>query len=231
MSDAQGFDKIGGIDKIGPKKLAPVADPTEMQPETRVAPDKEKFDQVMQEKTSIEQKGVNTVEAPEKRSLMDEVRHMSGRMESLATSSPEAIRLQAEEVIKKIEDLKIQLQTPDLKIKGSVQRLLNNKLSHIDDNLKIALNKAGVEYTPPTETPAGLNPVQRFIGGLTWSQYQLQNIGNSIEQMQLTGKEFTPANMLSLQIKVAYVQQELEFFTSLLNKALESTKTLMNVQV
>jgi hypothetical protein len=37
--------------------------------------------------------------------------------------------------------------------------------------------------------------------------------------------------MLAMQVKVGFVQQEMEFFTGMLNKALESTKTLMNVQV
>jgi hypothetical protein len=49
--------------------------------------------------------------------------------------------------------------------------------------------------------------------------------------MSDNGKQFTAADMLAMQIKVGYVQQEIEFFTSLLNKALESTKTIMNVQV
>jgi hypothetical protein len=49
--------------------------------------------------------------------------------------------------------------------------------------------------------------------------------------MHLNNKEITPANMLRIQMKVSYMQQEIEFFTAVLNKALESTKTIMNVQV
>jgi hypothetical protein len=37
--------------------------------------------------------------------------------------------------------------------------------------------------------------------------------------------------MLRIQLKVGYITQEVEFFTAVLNKALESTKTIMNVQV
>jgi len=45
------------------------------------------------------------------------------------------------------------------------------------------------------------------------------------------GNQLSPATMLLIQIKVGYIQQEIELFTSMLNKALESTKTIMNVQV
>jgi hypothetical protein len=97
--------------------------------------------------------------------------------------------------------------------------------------LRIALTKAGVEYTPAEKVSPTENPIVKFVGYLTHAQYQLQHLGDTIEQLQLTQKELTPANMLAIQIKVGYVQQEIEFFTSLLNKALESTKTIMNVQV
>ena len=53
---------------------------------------------------------------------------------------------------------------------------------------------------------------------------------STVEQFNLTG-QITPANMLAIQMKMGYVQQQIELFTSLLNKALESTKTIMNVQV
>lgn len=147
--------------------------------------------------------------------------------------SPEGIKTQAKDAIDQIEKVKTQLSQAQGEIKPSYQTLLRNRLSHIDDNLRIALSKAGVEYkTPPKVAETGkTNPVQRFIGFLTNSQHQLENLQVTIENLNITGAQLSPANMLAIQMKMGYVQQQIELFTSLLNKALESTKTIMNVQV
>jgi len=164
-------------------------------------------------------------------SLMDEVSKLNKNVSSMSGLSPENIKSQAKGVIAQIENVKTQLSQAKTEIKPSYQTLMRNRLTHIDDNLKIALNKAGVEYTPPPVTNAGnANPVQKFLGFLTNSQHQLENLNGAIDKANLSG-EITPANMLAIQMKMGYVQQQIELFTSLLNKALESTKTIMNVQV
>ncbi len=163
-------------------------------------------------------------------SLMDEVSKLNKNISNISNSSPEHIKTQAKNAIAQIENLKTQLSQAN-EIKPSYQTLLRNRLTHIDDNLKIALNKAGVEYTPPPVTQAGKDsPIHKFIGFLTNSQHQLENLNVVIDKVNNTGK-ITPANMLAIQMKMGYVQQQIELFTSLLNKALESTKTIMNVQV
>ena len=73
--------------------------------------------------------------------------------------SPEAIKAQAKDVISQIDQVKTQLAQTQTEIKPSYQTLLRNRLSHIDDNLKIALNKAGVEYTPPPSQPNQVKPI------------------------------------------------------------------------
>lgn len=153
-------------------------------------------------------------------------------VEQIKKSSPADVVAQAHNVISKIDEIKTKLATPNLELKSSIQSQLKNKLSHIDENLKIALSKAGVEYKAPTEKASGVtNPIERFLGFLTDGQSQLKNLASEVETMHLKKGEISPASMLLVQIKVGYIQQELEFFTSLLNKALESTKTIMNVQV
>ncbi|WP_068467263.1 hypothetical protein [Candidatus Protochlamydia phocaeensis] len=169
-------------------------------------------------------------------SLMEEVKKLNSQVSKVSRLSPEELKTQAQAVIAQIDSVKTQLgnvQSGD--IKTSYQTLLRNRLTHIDDNLKIALSKAGVEYTPPSPSQvAGINsqnPVERFIGYLTHSQYQLEHLSDMVDNLNLNKFQMTPASMLALQIKVGYVQQQIELFTSLLNKALESTKTIMNVQV
>jgi hypothetical protein len=166
-------------------------------------------------------------------SLMDEVRNLNSQVTNVSKLSPEDIKNQSKQLIAQIDTVKTQLAQSSPEIKSSYQTLLRNRLTHIDDNLKIALSKAGVEYTAPNPAAnAGTTgPIDRFIGYLTRSQYQLEHLNQTIEALNTTNTHLTPANMLAIQIKVSYVQQQIELFTSLLNKALESTKTIMNVQV
>jgi len=164
-------------------------------------------------------------------SLMDEVSKLNKNVSNISNLSPENVKKQAKDVIAQLENVKTQLSQANTEIKPSYQTLLRNRLSHIDDNLKIALNKAGVEYTPPPTTgTTDTNPIHKFLGYLTNSQHQLENLNVAVDQFNVTG-QITPANMLAIQMKMGYIQQQIELFTSLLNKALESTKTIMNVQV
>ena len=164
---------------------------------------------------------------------MDEVGKIGTNVSKMAKLTPQALQAQAKDLISQIDKVKSQISQTQTDIKPSYQTLLRNRLGHIDDNLKIALQKAGIEYTPPpavAET-GKTNPVQRFVDLLTNSQRHLENLGSTIENLNLTGAQLSPANMLAIQMKMGYVQQQIELFTSLLNKALESTKTIMNVQV
>lgn len=164
-------------------------------------------------------------------SLMDEVSKLNKNVSNFSNSSPEAIKTQANGVIAQLEQVKTKLSQAQGEIKPSYQTLLRNRLTHIDDNLKIALNKAGVEYTPPSVASTGnTSGIQKFIGMITNGQKQLESMNHAVENLGNSGK-ITPANMLAIQMKMGYVQQQIELFTSLLNKALESTKTIMNVQV
>jgi hypothetical protein len=138
---------------------------------------------------------------------------------------------QTQDVVGKIDVLKTKLATPELELSGPVRNILRNKLEHIDESLKIALSKAGGEYQA-FEKPTGLmSPIDRFIGLLQHGQNQLETLAGNIVQLQDKQGQLTPANMLLIQIKVAHISQEIELFTSMLNKALESTKAIMNVQV
>lgn len=166
-------------------------------------------------------------------SLMDEVTKLNTQVSKVSRMSPEQLKAQANDVIAQIDQVKTQLAQTQGEIKPAYQTLLRNRLSHIDDNLKIALSKAGVEYTPPSKAPGAnsANPLERFLGFLTNSQKQLEGLNSTIDALGMEKSQLTPANMLAIQMKMGYVQQQIELFTSLLNKALESTKSIMNIQV
>lgn len=200
----------------------------------KTVPNRDHFESLMQQSTDTSkikvQEGAETDTAKQS-TLMDEVRN-SNHSTYYGQVSPEGLVAQTQSVIAQIENIKQSLSTPNLDLKGSVQTLLKSKLEHVDENLKVALEKMGTsEYQAPPQLSGLGNPLERFVGYLTHSQYNLDRISNDINEIGKNGKEMSPASMMVVQMKVFYIQQELEFFTNLLNKALESTKTIMNVQV
>lgn len=206
----------------------------------RVAPNKEHFDTFMhveRHQDAVKTSKIEAIAAPDtgnRTSLMEEVKKLNSKVNQVSELNPESLKNQAKDLVAQLEGVKAQLATnPGAELKPYDQKRLKNSLTHIDDSLRIALSKAGTEY-PPTAMPEqkGLaNPIERFLGLVTHGQYQLDHLSQTINQLNITGAQLTPAHMLALQIKLGQVQQEIELFTNILNKSLESTKTIMNVQV
>jgi len=213
INKVEGVSASRGISSIADKAIE------------RVSPDKAAFDAAMVK--------VDYAQEPAaiKGSLMDEVKGIQQAADR-AQSSYDTLASKASLIIGQIDDLKLKLQTPDLEVKKSVQRVLNNKLEYIDQSLKVAMDKAGLEYVPPVaESSSKFAPIDKFLGMLTNGQEQLQGLGKELSVLGAQESNLSPANLIAIQVKVNYIQQELEFFTNVLNKALESTKTIMNVQV
>jgi hypothetical protein len=169
-------------------------------------------------------------------SLMDTVRDLQYHDGKTPQVTYQSLVAQTQEAVTKITEIKQLLSSPDVRLKDSTNKILRGKLDHIYDNLQVALTRAGVEYDPTTvsavqEAAEHPNPMARFLGFLTDGQWQLQNLGAELEASAGSNKELSPINMLAIQVKVTQIQQELELFTSLLSKGLESIKTIMNIQV
>ncbi|MBS4168166.1 hypothetical protein [Parachlamydia sp. AcF125] len=197
-------------------------------------PDRDRFEALMRQQ--------NDKQATQTQDIANVSREQSSLIEAVGEAnrtevngnkypSTEQLVAQTQSVVSQIDSLRNTLATPNLELKSSVRNLLRNKLSHVDDNLRVALQKAGIEYTPPEAVPVKENPIEHFLGLLTHSQYQLENLAKDVQIMHANRAEITPANMLLIQIKVGFIQQEMEFFTSVLTKSLDSTKTIMNVQI
>jgi len=233
---AREIEKIEKVDKVRDASRTADGGIDQVENIDRLPPNKDHFNSLVntpQEHSRSPKTTVSdAVEPVTKSSLMDEVRNLNQRVDRFAKVQPKDLVAQADEVINQIETIKTKLKTPNLELQPTTQTLLQNKLSHIDENLRVALNKAGLEYHPSTHLDnKTVNPIERFFGFLTNGQSQLASLSNEVNQMHLNNKEITPANMLRIQMKVGYITQEVEFFTAVLNKALESTKTIMNVQV
>lgn len=228
-------DKIEAIKKIGKEAIN-----AEGEGEVRVeaVANRDHFESLMlqqEQKQQHEQatttKAIDETATSRKPSLMDQVADLNRKVDLVKRIQPPDIVAQAQEVISKMSEIKEQLALPEQGIKPAYQNLLKNKLTHINDNLRIALSAAGVESVPPPTHVLSNNPIDRFLGFLTDGQAQLQGIAKEVQSFGNNKTNLNPAAMLAVQIKVGFIQQELEFFSSVLNKALESTKTIMNVQV
>jgi hypothetical protein len=220
------YDKIEKIEKIS-EKLEKVA-----QGPGAVA-DPDHFAALMKQQGSKTDLTVAQKQDPSAKidNPFETVRELNQSANPENIPSANEIVTQTQDVIGKIDTVKEKLATPGLEISGPVRNILRNKLEHIDESLKIALSKAGGEYKP-FEKPTGLmSPIDRFIGLLQHGQSQLDNLASTVTTLQDQNGQLSPANMLLIQIKVAHISQEIELFTSMLNKALESTKAIMNVQV
>lgn len=229
---SQHFEEIEKIGRVEGDTPSAGLD-REIEPVDRVAPNKDHFESLMSQSRTQPQpvEKAAAVDEVQKPSLFDEVRKLNQNVDHVSRASPAEVAKQAEGLISQIEEIKDKLKTPNLELKSSYQNILHNKLTHIDDNLRIALSKAGVEYKVPEVETAKTNPIDRFLGYLTDGQYQLQHLHHDLQGIADQRGQISPASMLAIQVKVTFITQELEFFTSVLNKALESTKTLMNVQV
>jgi len=164
-------------------------------------------------------------------SLMDEIGRQPHRIDAYNDNlSANKIIASSKDAARTIAQLKENLADPDVKLKGTVQRLLKDKLTNINENLQVALSKVGSEYTAPALDGKLGGVVKKFVGMLSYGQRSLEGLGTRVN-MLAEGGNLSPATMLTIQIKMNSVAQELEFFTSLLSKSIESVKTIMNVQV
>lgn len=75
-------------------------------------------------------------------------------------------------------------------------------------------------------------PFSTFFGFITNGEKQLYGIEQELSSLGgPEGKTLSPADMLRLQLKMSHVSQQLELFTGMLNKGLESSKTVLNTQI
>lgn len=224
-------EPVEGIARVfkskGPSQIAAIMD----QPEIRIPPDKEKFDAAMQQVNLVDK--VPEVSEVSQVSLMDQIKALNTKVRTASEIDPQELADQSKGVIAEIQDLRTRLSSPDLEANKEFKRVLTNKLENLDGDLRTALQKAGLEYVPPQLAILGedVSPVRKFLALLTNGQENLKSLGGELQMMAASDKQTNPADLLMIQVKVNYIQQEMEFFTSLLNKALESTKTIMNVQV
>lgn len=130
-------------------------------------------------------------------------------------------------------DLSTQLNTPNLKLKQSSKYILKNKLASANAHLRSAGAKMGVQPKEEEEekkAPVG-GPLSKFLAMVTDGQYQMEGAQKMLQGLKDKGENISPADMLLIQIKLNKAQQELEYSSVLLSKAMDDIKMLMNIQL
>ncbi len=144
----------------------------------------------------------------------------------------QAVQQQLQTVQGQVGTSIIQLQDPTLQqgggLKPSTVNLLTQHLSNVSDNLSSVMTKLGMP--PPAQPPvptSNASAVSGFLDYLTGSQQQISDLST---QLTSKGGKLAPADLLAVQLKMSGVQQQMEFFSVLLGKAVDNIKTVMNIQ-
>jgi hypothetical protein len=141
------------------------------------------------------------------------------------------IQAQAKAAQSSLGDVATQLNTPNLKLRQSSKYILKNKLASANGLIRSASAKLGAPEQAQSESPAGAGPLQRFLSLVTDGQNQLQAAQDQLAMLQEKGTELTPGDMLLVQIKLNKAQQEIEYSSLLLSKAVDDMKMMMNIQL
>lgn len=205
------------------------------------APEKIKFDQALEKmdpakanielrKTQIETEKA----APQSLSPFD-VAKTTGTSR-IQPPSPETIKASALSIRAKLDAPNatlISYQEKDVDIPKQYMPQLNAHIEHVDKSLVDATSTiTGVEVQA-TATPSSTSasPPMRFLHYLTDSDKRLDTIIADVTKATSGGHRLTPEKLMAVQIKLNFASQELEFFTNVLNRSVETVKTLMNVQI
>jgi hypothetical protein len=235
------MEKIGKVKKIASidESTAIIENNKALVPSSNAPPDKALFDSLMH-------KGGRTLaqDASKKAkhdSLIDDIRKNNNKLDTTVSvgEKMQLIRDNSRTSLSRLRTLRTSLIDPKARLKTSFLPPLRNKFALIQDHLNVLADTSGsknmknlgeIKEVQEGDPVANLpKPIRRFISLLTEGQNKLEQLDGYLST--LTSEELSPAKMLAIQIKMGHISHEIELFSSLLNKALESTKTIMNVQV
>lgn len=139
-------------------------------------PDKEQFDKAFDKANLQATSEQKTIEPPS----LDNLARSNGTKHDSRHLTAEEIADQTKHTTERIDEVKKDLESTKV-IESAYQPLLRNKLSHIDESLQIAVSKAGLETgvaSTELNSQTLINPIERFLGGLSHAQNQLHDLGS-----------------------------------------------------
>ncbi|MCX6995122.1 MAG: hypothetical protein NTY13_04810 [Chlamydiae bacterium] len=152
---------------------------------------------------------------------------------SVQQVSAESMALQANTISSQYEKATTLLQDPSLAqnqhlIKASTAELLSQHLERVNDAMSSLSTKLETPLTTTYTAPSsGTQAVSHFLNYLTGGQQDIINMTNSLKNNSGT---LNPGELFAVQLKMSGVQQQMEFFSTLLGKAVDNIKTIMNIQ-
>ncbi len=203
-------------------------DISRLDPTKRIGEDEQKmgtpsqpFEQYMQragEKEQVKPPGISPFDLPQGTS-------------SLATIGPsfDSRLAQVKSAQSLLGDVNNHLNTPNLKLKQSQRYLLRNKLTDANTHLHAANAKLGAEPGAVKPT-AGGGVIGKFLDLVSEGNNNLKAAQEKLLTLKSKG-DLKPADFLVLQLKLAAAQQEIEYSSIMLGKAVEDLKMLFQVQL
>ncbi|MCI5052815.1 MAG: hypothetical protein MRY21_06755 [Simkaniaceae bacterium] len=147
------------------------------------------------------------------------------------TPTQESLNSQIKASSATLGDLQTKMNTPNLRLKSSQRYLLRQKLGDANSQIRSAASQAGVQLPAPPKNISRQNPVARFLSMISDSQEQLNQTSKSINDLADSGKPINPAKMLMMQVRLGKAQQQLEYSSIILSKAVDDIKLMFNVQL
>lgn len=188
------------------------------------APEQGKFASYMQQTPSTEaQTGSAKVPSPMEINQTNPV--------SSQPPTQESLKGQINSVSSSLGDVQNQLSTQNLQLKQSQKYLLRNKLQDANDHIRGAVEKLGGDPGEEVNLRAKKNPIAKFLALVADGQDQLNNAAGLVNNLNASGKAINPGELLLVQVKLQKAQQELDYTSVLLGKAVDVIKTLFNVQI
>lgn len=128
-------------------------------------------------------------------------------------------------------DLNNSLNTPNLRLRQSQRYILNNKLSEASTHLRAANTKLGGPEAPEPTVKPGSGPIAKFLAFVADGESQLEGTKASIAALNAKGESLSAGDMMLLQLKINKAQQELEYCSILLSKAVSDVQTIFGIQI
>lgn len=208
----------------------------------------QKFAKLMENNQGvIAQVGASNSLVTSRPSLIEEASRLGGKLsveeaKNLSVSLSEfrnRQRARLEGIIDKLSS------SSEISVRPSVRQHLDSKIKTIDDQFstirtqlnlpaapEVSYNKNDLLASLKLQDGELVKPVEKFLNFIVRGEKQLYTLESEIDAAFAGGDEIpNPGVMLKLQLKMTHVSQQLELFTSMLNKGLESSKTVFNTQL
>lgn len=130
-----------------------------------------------------------------------------------------------------LSDMNNDLNTKNLKLKQSQRYVLRSKLTSANNYLQAANVKMGTQTPPLAPHTTGGGIMGKFLNYISDGQSNLMAAQQQLLNLKGKGDALKPADFLAIQIKLAHAQQEIEYASVMLSKAVDDLKTLMNIQL